>query len=73
MLSLYRICIHLPACTDIEDEFYPATVSLTLAPEGEGINHFCFIPPRAYARGYAHAAPLALKSCTCLPVLQTGK
>ncbi len=29
-------------------------------PEGEGINYSCFIPPRAYALGYAHATPLAL-------------
>ncbi len=30
-------------------------------PKGEGIDYFCFIFPRAYTLGYAHAAPLALE------------
>ncbi len=30
-------------------------------PEGEGMNYFCLLNPRAYALGQAQAAPLAFK------------
>ena len=49
-----------------------ASFTLALSQRERGLITLVFIPPRAYALGYTHAAPLALKQIYRKPLLDTG-